>query len=159
MRGEGIIDTWLKNWWLAKLQSRWMVLYAVSVQETAQRHLVWGNVIVHAWIRWGFIKRQFLPFCLTLAPAHRVHSTFREMFVFLVSHPPPVSFEIWKNNFCFANVDGVFFSTDIGIEMYLGCFLPGCNSAHNTIIITKSRYSHQKITHSKEGSGWGILLK
>ena len=38
----------------------------------------------------------------------------------------------------------------IGIGIYLGCFLPGGNSAHNTIIITESRYSHQKITHSKE---------
>ena len=35
----------------------------------------------------------------------------------------------------------------IGIGIYLGCFLPGGNSAHNTIIITKPRYSHQKITH------------
>ena len=41
----------------------------------------------------------------------------------------------------------------IGIGIYLGCFLPGGNSAHNTIIITKSRYSHQKITHSKKGRG------
>ena len=38
----------------------------------------------------------------------------------------------------------------VGIRIYLVCFLPGGNSAHNTIIITKSRYSHQKITHSKE---------
>ena len=39
------------------------------------------------------------------------------------------------------------FSVRIGI----GDLLPGGNSAHNTIIITKSRYSHQKITNSKKG--------
>ena len=43
-----------------------------------------------------------------------------------------------------------FRTIGIGIGIYLGCFLPGGNSAHNTIIITKSRYSHQKITHSKD---------
>ena len=52
-----------------------------------------------------------------------------------------------------------FHEVGIGIGIYLGCFLPGGNSAHNTIIITKSRYSHQKITNSKEGSGWDMLLK
>ena len=40
------------------------------------------------------------------------------------------------------------------IGIYLGCFLPGGNSAHNTIIMDKSRHSHQKITHSKKGMGY-----
>ena len=46
---------------------------------------------------------------------------------------------------------GKHFFLGIGIGIYLGCFLPGGNWAHNTIIITKSRYSHPKITHSKKG--------
>ena len=33
----------------------------------------------------------------------------------------------------------------------------GVYSAHNTIIMNKSRHSHQKVTHSKKG--WGILKK
>ena len=38
----------------------------------------------------------------------------------------------------------------IGIGIYLGCFLPGGNSANNAIIMNKSRHSHQKMTHSKK---------
>ena len=34
-----------------------------------------------------------------------------------------------------------------GIGIYLGCFLTGSNSAHNTIIINKWRYSDQKIAY------------
>ena len=38
----------------------------------------------------------------------------------------------------------------IGIGIYLGCFFPGGNSAHNTIIMNKSRHSHQKMGYTLE---------